>query len=117
MKKKRGFLLTFIIALLTVSYFKYLYLPFNPALTETIFGLVPTWFNVWSILAIIVGIPTVIGLWNWEKWGVYLFTFSVIIGFIFNNAVFNLPLWGHIGYYATVFLVFLAIYRKWKYFK
>ena len=72
-KNKRDVLLTFTLILITFGYLKYLYLPFNNELVAAVFGHYPNWFPIWSSIALIIGIPTIYGLWNYKKWGIYLF--------------------------------------------
>lgn len=115
--KKRGLFLTIMLFAVAYGYAKYLYFPWNKELTESIYGHYPDWFPLFSATAVAWGIPTVIGLWNWRLWAIYLLVISLAIGTVTVHTFFNLATWALIGYYTTIILLFLAIYPKWKHFR
>lgn len=117
MKKDRGILLTILIILIGLSY---------------IFGLVDSlkYSFMYNTLLSILGLISLVGIWLWKKWAVYLFIvmYAVSFGitlFLLQTPQLNKDLstfyspfvvwmiaWGII----PVVLGYIALKAKWKYF-
>jgi|SRR3989344_2813036 len=122
MKKDRGILLT---VFLVFQVFSLLYaVPqlINPTECTAYYG--PNHNCQLSYLAgFVVGIPTIIGLLKWKKWGVFLYFIYIVIALYTGfagipeqyrmfNYIYTLPL-------VSIFVLILPLWiikRKWKYF-
>lgn len=115
MKKQRGFLLILLIVFMSFSY---------------IFNLMNySEYNSMQFLLSVLGIISLLGIWIWKKWGVYLqiiiYTISLVItlfalqspqskgfGAVYPLFVTWMTVWGLV----PVVLGYIVLKKKWKYF-
>jgi hypothetical protein len=119
MKKGRGKFLTIMLVLSAIGLLQSLYYLVNTDLIQQSYGVVPEWFQLYSVFGIVFGMIMITGLWMMKKWGVYLLAVSVVLSFVMQ-LFFMRPL----AYQEVVYIMsiasagiwFWAINRKWKYF-
>lgn len=117
MKKSRGILLIVLIVCLGLSY---------------IFSLTNSSdYNPLYLLLAIIGLISLVGIWSWKKWGVYLqiivYTISLGIGLFFLQSPQVSKAWGKPYPLFVIWMIvwvvipavlgYIALKAKWKYFK
>ena len=118
MNKDRGKFLTVMIVLAAFGYLQSLYYLTNTNVIEQAYGAVPSWFSFYALVGFGIGIITMVGIWLWKKWAVYLLVASTTITLLMQLFVLK-PVQGQFVYYMTIVsasIWFWAIYRKWKNF-
>lgn len=120
MKKNRGKLLTVMIVLAAFGQLQSLYYLTNTNLVEQAYGTVPSWFSLYTLFGLLVGVASIVGIWLLKKWAVYLLAFSTAMAFLMQLFVLKPVQAGQFAYYMTMVsagLWFWAIYRKWESFE
>lgn len=124
MQPQRGLFLTAVIALSALAITAAsLGLILSPELRVRL-GFLPSWFNPYVALLLIGRLAALSGIWNWRRWGAYLFLLlegvEVAMGlFVFTwFLTFALRLAVGLPSFAIVLAIwYLAIRRKWKAFR
>jgi hypothetical protein len=119
MKKDRGKFLTIMIVLSAIGLLQSLYYLVNTDLIQQSYGVVPEWFQLYSVFGILFGSIMLIGLWMLKKWGVYLLTVSVVLSFVMQLFFLRPQTYQEIVYILSIIsagIWFWAINRKWKNF-
>lgn len=132
MQKDRGKLLTLVLAVMAIGLVMNIYTNINPETVKTVPGMtnpiqVGFWQQILGIISTVIGAGTLIGLWMWKKWAVYLYILGFIIS-LFTLAytqriVFTETARQEIGMATYLFPIALGAFilwvirRKWQYFE
>lgn len=87
-----------------------------------------SWMNTYAWVAQIAVAAYIYGIWNWQKWGVYLLAATILVGLLIQmmysgSISTDLPggnyalAGGYLGSLIAAGLWYWSISRKWKYFK
>mgnify|MGYP001582633917 CR=1 FL=1 len=87
-KKRRGKLLTFYLILSSISLVSYPVVILNPQFSNATYNSIPSWYNLYQIALFTSGLVSIIGLWKWKKWAVYLFFGFIALSFL-KNLILN----------------------------
>lgn len=119
MYRERGKLLTVMLILGILGLFSSLHgLLTNPTESwKSIYENISSWFKLYILLGDIAVGTSILGIWLWKKWAVYLFVTFVLIGVFINLLILKPILFIYPATFLGVSLWFLAIYRKWRYFE
>lgn len=90
----------------------------------------PSWFSTYNIIALLISVAYIYGIWMWKKWGAYLLAIGIALGLIMQVmftqtltmmlpvSIGNSAIVGSlIGTLIVASIWYWAIARKWKYFK
>lgn len=131
MKKDRGILLTLVIIILALGTIINIYYTINPDTIKQTPGLTNPiqtgpLEQLISIIGLIIGGASVIGLWMWKKWAAYLYGIGFIISIFTLAYTQKMALTDtgrqQFGLYAYLFpiiegaFILWVIRRKWQYF-
>ena len=86
------------------------------------YGTVPSWYPIYVVVGLGLGVANVVGIWMWRKWAIYTIVASSVIGLLMQLFVLKptQPGIGAFAYFSSIIgggLWYWAIYRKWQYFE
>jgi hypothetical protein len=120
--KKRGVLLTILLTVSALGIISTLPTLNNQELIKRSYVSIPSWFLLYEIFGLSLGIVNLYGIWTWRKWSIFTLAFSIILAFIMQLLILEPA--NQIPDIIRVFYLIMgavlwsiAIYRKWKYFK
>lgn len=96
---------------------------FDTTSLQAVYGDVPAWFPLYTVLGIMGGVINFVGIWLWKKWVFYTLTCSTAIALIMQVLVLKPVIATNLNplmYAITLVgagLWFWAIYRKRHYFE
>lgn len=119
-KKDRGKFLTVMCVIGAIGAIQSLYGVINPTVFIQVYKIVPSWFSMYVLERVGVGIGAIVGILMLKKWGVYLLFaqmgLEMLVEYLILKPVQISPLTIFLSI-GSVSLWFWAIYRKWKSFE
>lgn len=131
-KKKRGIFLTIMLLWTAFGLLQLLYQTINPETLPKVPGIanpadLGLWYKILNPIGLIIGFATLIGIWMWKKWGVYLygvsFTFNLVTSAYIQRQFMSEAVRAQYGLLIYILpiifgaLFLWAISRKWKNFE
>ncbi|MCX6783800.1 MAG: hypothetical protein NT141_01895 [candidate division WWE3 bacterium] len=120
MKKQRGKFLTFMLVLAALGIIQTPYYLINTNALQLAYGNVPSWYPIYAVLGLGLGIGMIIGMWQLKKWAVYLLVASTTLTFLSQLFILKpAQQFAGVTYAMTIVsagLWFWAISRKWASF-
>lgn len=131
-EKKRGIFLTIMLLWTAFGLLQLLYQTINPETLPKVPGIanpsdLGLWYQILTVVGLVIGFTTVIGIWMWKKWGVYLygvsFTLNLITSALIQRRFMSETVRAQYGLLIYILpiifgaLFLWAISRKWKNFE
>lgn len=120
--KSRGVFLTLMLVFAAFGILSSLYYFTNTNAVAVAYGTVPSWYPIYMVVGLGLGVANVVGIWMWKKWAVYTIAASSVIALLMQLIILKpvQPGIGAYAYFSSILgagLWFWAIYRKWLYFE
>lgn len=102
MNKDRGKFLTIMIVLAAFGYLQSLYYLTNTNVVAQVYGTVPSWFPIYTVVGLLLVAVITVGLWLWKKRAIYLLAVSTVVTFLMQLFVLKSVQGGQFVYYMTI---------------